>query len=350
MKVLVTGTAGFIGFHLVNRLIARGDEVVGVDSINDYYDVHLKYDRLRQAGIPRDKVDEGIAVKSEIYPNYSFMKMGLENKDKIDNIFKEGKFDAVCNLAAQAGVRYSLVNPYAYVNSNIIGFINLLEASRHNNIKHLVYASSSSVYGLNKSMPFSTSHNVDHPVSLYAASKKSNELMAHSYSHLYGIPTTGLRFFTVYGPWGRPDMAYFLFTKAILKGEPIKVFNHGKMMRDFTYIDDIVEGVIRVIDKPPIQSEKWDALEPDPSTSSAPFSVFNIGNNKPVKLMDFIEAIEKALDIKAHKVFMPIQPGDVEGTFANVQPLIDNFDYKPDTPLIKGIQDFVAWYKQYYKV
>lgn len=350
MKILITGTAGFIGFHLANQLIERGDKVVGLDCINDYYDVHLKYDRLALAGIQKEVIKDGVLVKSERYHNYSFIKLNLEDKEGIDRLFQEEKFDKVCNLAAQAGVRYSLINPQAYVNSNIIGFVNILEACRHNHVKHLAYASSSSVYGLNKSMPFSTSDNVDHPVSLYAASKKSNELMAHTYSHLFGLPTTGLRFFTVYGPWGRPDMAYFLFTKAILKGEPIKVFNHGKMMRDFTYIDDIIEGVIRVIDHPPKKNEKWNGAHPDPSSSSAPFKVYNIGNNKPVKLMDFIDAIEIALGIKAEKIMMPIQAGDVEATYADAQPLVDTFNYKPDTSVPIGIDAFVRWYRDYHKI
>jgi UDP-glucuronate 4-epimerase len=350
MKILITGTAGFIGFHLANKLIERGDEVIGLDCINDYYDINLKYDRLALAGIQKETIKNGVVVKSERHKNYSFVKLNLEDKEGIDRLFQEEKFDKVCNLAAQAGVRYSLINPHAYVQSNIIGFVNILEACRHNNVKHLAYASSSSVYGLNKSMPFSTSDNVDHPVSLYAASKKSNELMAHTYSHLFGIPTTGLRFFTVYGPWGRPDMALFLFTKAILENQPIKVFNHGKMVRDFTYIDDIVEGVIRVIDNPPKGNEQWKGESPDPSTSPAPYKVYNIGNNNPIKLMDFIEAIEKALGKTAEKNMMPIQPGDVEATYANVEDLVANLDYKPDTGITSGINNFVSWYRNYFKV
>jgi UDP-glucuronate 4-epimerase len=350
MKILITGTAGFIGFHLANKLIERGDEVIGLDCINDYYDINLKYDRLALAGIQKETIKNGVVVKSERHKNYSFVKLNLEDKEGIDRLFQEEKFDKVCNLAAQAGVRYSLINPHAYVQSNIIGFVNILEACRHNNVKHLAYASSSSVYGLNKSMPFSTSDNVDHPVSLYAASKKSNELMAPTYSHLFGIPTTGLRFFTVYGPWGRPDMALFLFTKAILENQPIKVFNHGKMVRDFTYIDDIVEGVIRVIDNPPKGNEQWKGESPDPSTSPAPYKVYNIGNNNPIKLMDFIEAIEKALGKTAEKNMMPIQPGDVEATYANVEDLVANLDYKPDTGITSGINNFVSWYRNYFKV
>jgi UDP-glucuronate 4-epimerase len=350
MKILITGTAGFIGFHLANKLIERGDEVVGLDCINDYYDVNLKYDRLALAGISKEGIKDGVVVKSETYKNYSFIKLNLEDKEGIDRLFQQEKFDKVCNLAAQAGVRYSLINPQAYVNSNIVGFVNILEACRHNKVKHLAYASSSSVYGLNKSMPFSTSDNVDHPVSLYAASKKSNELMAHTYSHLFGLPTTGLRFFTVYGPWGRPDMALFLFTKAILEDQPIKVFNHGKMVRDFTYVDDIVEGVIRVIDNPPKGNEEWKGESPDPSTSPAPYKLYNIGNNNPIKLMDFIEAIEKALGKKAEKNMMPIQPGDVEATYANVDDLVANLEYKPDTGISLGINNFINWYRNYFKV
>ena len=350
MKILITGSAGFIGFHLANKLIERGDEIVGLDSINDYYDVNLKYGRLEVLGINKDVIKEGVVVKSERHSNYDFIKLNLADKEGIDRLFQKEKFDKVCNLAAQAGVRYSLVNPHAYVKSNIVGFVNVLEACRHNNVKHLAYASSSSVYGLNKSMPFSTSDNVDHPVSLYAASKKSNELMAHTYSHLFQLPTTGLRFFTVYGPWGRPDMAYFLFTNAILKGETIKVFNHGKMMRDFTYIDDIIEGVIRVIDNPPSGNKNWNPEQPDPSTSPAPFKIYNIGNNKPVKLMDFIEAIEKSLGKKAEKNMMPIQAGDVEATYANVDDLVANLDYKPNTSISTGIHNFVEWYRTYFDV
>jgi UDP-glucuronate 4-epimerase len=348
MKILITGTAGFIGFHLANRLIARGDEVVGLDMINDYYDINLKYDRLAQAGISRSEIEYGQLIQSHKHPNYRFIQLQLEDKEGIDRLFTGEQFDAVCNLAAQAGVRYSLVNPLAYVNSNIVGFVNLLEACRYNDVKHLVYASSSSVYGLNESMPFSTSDNVDHPVSLYAASKKSNELMAHTYSHLFGLPTTGLRFFTVYGPWGRPDMALFLFTEAILKDEPIKVFNHGKMVRDFTYVDDIVEGVVRVIDHPPAGDPAWTGKDPNPSTSKAPYKIYNIGNNNPIKLMDFIEEIEKALGKEAKKNMMPIQPGDVPATYADVQDLIDNLGYKPDTSVQHGVNAFIKWYCNYY--
>ena len=350
MKILVTGTAGFIGSFLAERLIARGDEVVGVDSINDYYDLNVKYGRLQRAGIPKHKLAYNSVLQSTKYPNYKFVQMDLEDNVNIDALFKAEKFDRVCNLAAQAGVRYSLINPHAYVNSNIVGFVNILEACRHNDIEHLAYASSSSVYGLNESMPFSTSDNVDHPVSLYAASKKSNELMAHTYSHLFGLPTTGLRFFTVYGPWGRPDMALFLFTKAILEDRPIDVFNHGNMKRDFTYIDDIVEGVVRVIDNPPIGRMDWSGANPDPSCSKDPYKVYNIGNSSPVLLMDFIEAIEKAVGKKAEKNMMPIQPGDVPATWADVSDLEEDLGYKPDTPIQEGVNNFVEWYRDFYKI
>lgn len=349
-KILVTGTAGFIGFHLANRLIERGDEVVGVDIINDYYDPKLKYDRLAYAGIRQEKIDYNTLVSSDQHANYRFSRIALEDYEALDQLFATEKFDAVCNLAAQAGVRYSLVNPRAYIDSNIIGFINILEACRHHNVGHLAYASSSSVYGLNENMPFSTSDNVDHPISLYAASKKSNELMAHTYSHLFGVPTTGLRFFTVYGPWGRPDMALFLFTKAILENEPIKVFNYGNMVRDFTYVDDIVEGVIRVIDNPPQGNPEWSGMHPDPSTSKAPYKVYNIGNQNPVKLMDFIEAIEQNLGKIATKEMLPIQPGDVAATSADVSDLVENLGYKPETTVQFGIERFIEWYREYYGV
>jgi len=349
MKILVTGAAGFIGFHLINRLVARGDEVVGLDVLNDYYDVNLKYDRLTYAGIPKAEIAYGKLVSSTLHPNYRFVQIGLEDSAALNELFATGHFDAACNLAAQAGVRYSLINPRAYIDSNIIGFANLLEACRHNEVKHLAYASSSSVYGLNEQMPFSTQDNVDHPVSLYAASKKSNELMAHTYSHLFGLPTTGLRFFTVYGPWGRPDMALFLFTKAILAGEPIQVFNHGDMIRDFTYIDDIVEGVVRVLDHPPAGNAEWSGLKPDPSSSRAPYKVYNIGNQNPVRLMDFVHAIEAALGRKAVIDFQPIQPGDVPATYADVSDLVKELGYKPETSIQEGIQHFIHWYQQYFQ-
>ena len=350
MKILITGTAGFIGFHLANYLIQRGDEVVGLDSINDYYDINLKYTRLQTAGIEKEDIEYNKLVPSSRHAKYSFIQLQLEDKGNLEKLFAAQQFDKVCNLAAQAGVRYSLSNPDAYINSNIVGFLNILECCRHNNVKHLAYASSSSVYGLNGKSPFATSDNVDHPISLYAASKKSNELMAHTYSHLFNIPTTGLRFFTVYGPWGRPDMALFLFTKAILENKPIQVFNNGNMVRDFTYIDDIVEGVVRVIDNPPAGNSSWDAHHPDPSTSTAPYKVYNIGNNNPVRLMDFIEAIEENLGKKAEKQLLPMQPGDVAANCADVQDLANNLHYKPNTKVQEGIKRFVEWYRAYYKL
>ncbi|MHC5145513.1 MAG: NAD-dependent epimerase [Planctomycetota bacterium] len=350
MKILITGTAGFIGYHLAQRLIERGDEVVGMDSINDYYDQAIKYGRLANTGIARDAIEYNKIVASDKHDNYRFIQLKLEDEDNLNTLFAEQKFDRVCNLAAQAGVRYSLINPQAYVDANIVGFINILEACRHNNVNHLAYASSSSVYGINESMPFSTSDNVDHPISLYAASKKSNELMAHTYSHLFGLPTTGLRFFTVYGPWGRPDMALFLFTKAILEDKPIDVFNHGKMRRDFTYVDDIAEGVIRVIDSPPSGNPKWSGKTPDPSCSKAPYKIYNIGNSSPVELMDFIQAIEQALGKQAEKNMLPIQPGDVPATWADVTDLVEDLDYQPDTTIQDGVERFIAWYKEFYNI
>ena len=334
-KILVTGAAGFIGSHLSLRLLARGDEVVGLDNLNDYYEVSLKEARLARL---MDK------------QGFKFVKISLEDRADIEQLFVDEKFDKVVNLAAQAGVRYSLENPHAYIESNIVGFTNILEGCRHHNIKHLAYASSSSVYGANETMPFSVHDNVDHPLSLYAASKKANELMAHTYSHLYNLPTTGLRFFTVYGPWGRPDMALFLFTKAILEGKPINVFNHGKMKRDFTYIDDIVEGVIRVLDKTAESNPDWDGQSPDPASSKAPWRVYNIGNSSPVELMDYIKAIEKALGMEAEKNFMPMQAGDVPATSADVQALMDDVGFKPDTPVEEGVRRFVEWYQGYYEV
>ncbi|AXX91774.1 NAD-dependent epimerase [Malaciobacter molluscorum LMG 25693] len=351
MKILVTGTAGFIGSHLAIKLLERGDEVVGLDNINDYYDQNVKYGRLQRGGIIDslelgEDIPYGKLLTSKKNNNYKFIKLNLEDKEKVTKLFEDEKFDAVCNLAAQAGVRYSLTNPDSYIQSNIVGFLNLLEASRHNNVKNFSYASSSSVYGLNEELPFSTNHNVDHPISLYAASKKSNELMAHTYSHLYGISTTGLRFFTVYGPWGRPDMALFLFTKAALENRKIDVFNNGEMLRDFTYIDDIVEGVIRVIDNPAKSNETWDKKEA--SISSAPYKVYNIGNNNPVKLMDFIEAIENKLGKTIEKNMMPIQAGDVPATFADVNDLVQDLGYKPATPIQEGIDNFVDWYLEFF--
>ncbi len=335
MTVLVTGAAGFIGFHLSRRLIAEGVEVVGLDNLNDYYDVKLKNDRL--------------AILSQAQ-NFTFVELDLVDTAGMEKLFQKYSFQRVVNLAAQAGVRYSLENPKAYVDSNLSGFLNILEGCRHNRVEHLVYASSSSVYGLNSSMPFSVHDNVDHPLSLYAASKKANELMAHSYSHLYGMPVTGLRFFTVYGPWGRPDMALFLFTKAILNGEPIKVFNQGNMERDFTYVDDIVEGIVRLLPTIAQPNPDWDGAAPDPGSSPAPYRLYNIGNHSPVKLLDFIALIEKALGCEAQKELLPMQPGDVPATYADVEALSQAVGFSPDTPLEKGISDFVQWYREYYQV
>jgi len=355
MKVLITGTAGFIGSALADKMVARGDEVVGLDCINDYYDINVKYGRLERSGIIQ-KLEDGKDIEynkvltSSKNPNLKFIKLNLEDKDNLMKLFEEQKFDAVCNLAAQAGVRYSLINPDAYIQSNIVGFANILEACRHNGVNNLSYASSSSVYGLNEELPFSTEHNVDHPISLYAASKKSNELMAHTYSHLYGISTTGLRFFTVYGPWGRPDMALFLFVKAALEGKSIDVFNNGDMLRDFTYIDDIVEGVIRVLDNPAKPDPTWNGVSGRVSTSSAPYKVYNIGNNNPVKLMDFITAIENKLGVTIQKNMMPIQAGDVPATYADVTDLVEDLDYKPATPIQEGIDNFVDWYLEFFQI
>ncbi len=334
-KILITGGAGFIGAHLAKKIIASGAEVVALDNINDYYDPQLKLDRMAQlAG----------------GPNFTHVNLDLADREGVAALFTEQRFDAVVNLAAQAGVRYSLINPHSYVDTNLVGFVNLLEGCRHSGVKHLVYASSSSVYGANTKMPFSVHDNVDHPVSLYAASKKANELMAHTYSHLFGLPTTGLRFFTVYGPWGRPDMALFLFTRAILEGRPIDVFNNGNMDRDFTYIDDIVEGVCRVIQKVPQGNDDWQSDLPDPATSYCPYRVYNIGNNNKEKLMRYIEVLEECLGRKAEKNFMPMQPGDVPATYANVDDLVADFEYKPGTSLEYGIGEFVRWYKEYFDV
>ena len=350
MKILVTGTAGFIGSYVALHLLEQGYEVVGLDNINDYYDVNLKYGRLDKAGIQADELAWYKFVQSKKHPNYRFIRMNLEDKQAIQMLFANEKFDRVCHLAAQAGVRYSIDNPYAYIQSNIDGFLNILEACRWNAVEHLVYASSSSVYGLNGKVPFSEQDGVAHPVSLYAATKKSNELMAHSYSQLYNLPTTGLRFFTVYGPWGRPDMSPFLFADAILNDRPIKVFNNGDMLRDFTYIDDIVEGVIRCIDKIPLPALEWDAENPDPSTSTAPYRIYNIGNSFPIKLMDFIETIESACGKVAVKNYLPMQPGDVYQTNADTSALERDMGYKPAKKLIDGINETVAWFKEYYKL
>ena len=333
VKILVTGAAGFIGFHLCRRLLERGDRVTGLDNLNDYYDVSLKESRIK------------ILEKKD---NFSFIKCDIADRCGIEKLFVEHQFDVVVNLAAQAGVRYSLTNPHAYIDANIVGFMNILEGCRQQQVGHLVYASSSSVYGANTRMPFSVHDNIDHPVSLYAASKKANELMAHTYAHLYGLPCTGLRFFTVYGPWGRPDMALFLFTRAILAGEPINVFNHGRMRRDFTYIDDIVEGVVRATDRPAPPNPDWSGDQPDPGTSAAPYRVYNIGNNNPVELMYLIETLEKALGKVAEKNFMPIQPGDVPATWANVDALSEDVGFRPETPIEVGVQKFVDWYLEYY--
>jgi UDP-glucuronate 4-epimerase len=332
-NALVTGAAGFIGFHLSKRLLDEGYRVFGVDNLNNYYDPQLKLDRLE-------------VLKT--YPAFSLYRTDLSHANDLEAIFRENTIEVVMNLAAQAGVRYSLTNPRAYVDSNLVGFVNILECCRHHGVKHLVFASSSSVYGANTNMPFSVHHNVDHPVSLYAASKKSNELMAHTYSHLFGMACTGLRFFTVYGPWGRPDMALFLFTKAILDGKPIDVFNHGKMKRDFTYIDDIVEGVVRVMQNSPDPNPSWSSDSPDPGTSYAKYKIYNIGNNQPVELLDFISAIESALGKKALKNFMDLQPGDVPATYADVDDLIRDVGFKPETSIAAGIGKFVEWYKGYY--
>jgi UDP-glucuronate 4-epimerase len=349
-RILVTGAAGFIGFHLVNKLLLSDNMVVGIDIISDYYDVRLKYGRLEQIVIKQERIENNTVIKSEQFENYYFIKMDLKDTIALNILFRENNFDIVINLAAQAGVRYSLVNPQAYVDSNIFGFFNILECCRHHKVRHLVYASSSSVYGLNESFPFSTSDNVDHPISLYAATKKSNELMAHTYSYLFGLPTTGLRFFSVYGPWGRPDMAFFIFTKAILENRPIEVFNNGDMLRDFTYIDDIVNGIIKVAHKIPEGEPKWSGKTPDPSSSKAPYKLYNIGNNNAVRLLDFIEVIEENLGKKAKKILLPLQAGDVRATLADVSGLIDDFGYKPSTPIKEGIRNFISWYRNFYAV
>ena len=335
MKVLVTGAAGFIGSALSIRLLDRGDKIIGIDNHNDYYDPKLKEARL---------------IGHKDHPNYTHIRMDIEDGKAVEGLFKEHQFDGVVNLAAQAGVRYSIENPLAYINTNMVGFGHILEGCRHNNVGHLVYASSSSVYGSNTKMPFSVHDNVDHPLSLYAASKKANELMAHTYSHLYDLPTTGLRFFTVYGPWGRPDMALFKFTKAMLAGEKIPVFNYGKHRRDFTYIDDVVEGVIRVLDRLAEPNLQWSGDTPDPCISKVRWRVYNIGNNSPVELFDYIEAIEEALDIKAEKELLPLQPGDVPDTYADVDDLVKEFDYKPSMSVKQGVKNFVDWFKEYHNL
>lgn len=350
MKILVTGSAGFIGFHLTSALLNLGHEVVGLDNINDYYDVDLKYARLNENGIERTEILWNKEVWSYQNVKYRFIMLNLEDKDELFRLCRKERFDVIVNLAAQAGVRYSIINPDAYLQSNLIGFMNILEASRHCMVKHLVYASSSSVYGLNEEIPFSTAHGTNHPVSLYAATKKSNELLAHAYSYLYNLPTTGLRFFTVYGPWGRPDMAYFTFTNSILNDQPIKVFNNGRMKRDFTYIDDIVGGIVKVIENPATGNKEWSGLKPDPASSIAPYRVFNIGNNKTVELMAFIRQIEEFLGKKADIELLDMQPGDVKDTWADVDGLIHSFNYKPDTTIQAGLKKFTDWYKEYYGV
>ncbi|MDN5354987.1 MAG: UDP-glucuronate 4-epimerase, partial [Candidatus Cloacimonadota bacterium] len=345
----ITGAAGFIGYHLVKKLQQNEEnKVVGLDNINDYYDLRVKYGRLDDCGIHLQNIKHNDLVQSTRYPNYNFIKLDISDQKHLYKLFATEKFDVVVNLAAQAGVRYSITNPDAYLQSNIIGFYNILEASRQHKIKHLVFASSSSVYGWNEKLPFSTSDNVDHPISLYAASKKSNELLAHCYSALYNIPSTGLRFFTVYGPWGRPDMALFLFAKNIIEGKPIDVYNYGNMLRDFTYIDDIVEGIHRVIQNPPQGNSKWDGKNPDPGSSKAPYKIYNIGNDDPVRLLDFIESIEKKLNKKAIKNMMPMQPGDVPASHADVTDLIADMGYKPETPIQEGINRFIDWYLEFY--
>jgi UDP-glucuronate 4-epimerase len=331
--VLVTGAAGFIGFHVAWKLLLAGRRVVGLDNMNDYYDVRLKSDRL--------------AVLKR-HPGFEFFQLDLSDNGAVEVLFQNHGFDAIINLAAQAGVRYSLINPGAYTQSNVTGFLNLLEACRHSGVKHLVFASSSSVYGANRKIPFSVHDNVDHPVSIYAATKKANELMAHTYAHLYGIPCTGLRFFTVYGPWGRPDMALFIFTRAILAGEPIKIFNNGLMSRDFTYIDDVVEAMLRIVENPPKPDAQWNGLTPDPASSFAPYRLYNIGNNHPVQLMEFVSILEDCLQIQAKKEFLPMQPGDVRETFADIEDLDRDFDFRPRTSLREGVASFVEWYKEYY--
>lgn len=348
-KILLTGAAGFIGFHLTKALLNRGDQVIGYDNINDYYDVNLKFGRLKELGIERKQVKRHQSILSKRYANFRFIKADLCDREYLYQLFEKEQFDHVINLAAQAGVRYSVENPQAYLDANIQGFLNILEACRYYPVKHLVYASSSSVYGSNSKMPFSVHHHTDHPLSLYAATKKSNEMMAHTYSHLFSIPTTGIRFFTVYGSWGRPDMALFLFANAIWKGEKIRVFNHGEMERDFTYVGDIVKGVIAALDRPAASSTDFDTDMPDAGSSNAPYRLYNIGNNKPVKLLDYISALEKAMGQTSDKEFLPMQPGDVKKTYADVQDLINDFNYKPNTPLEKGIGEFVEWFLAYYK-
>jgi len=344
---LITGVAGFIGYHLAARLLAAGCRVIGIDNINDYYDVKLKFDRLAQLGLDSSALLKG--EKRLGAGRFLFYRLDICDHDSLQAVFAEHSPGCVAHLAAQAGVRYSLQNPFSYINSNISGFLNILECCRHHPVEHLVFASSSSVYGANRAMPFSEQHNVDHPLSLYAASKKSNELMAHTYAHLFAVPATGLRFFTVYGPWGRPDMALFNFTRSILAGRPIEIYNHGNMKRDFTYIDDIVEGVVRVLELPPAPDPGWNAEKPDPASSAAPYRVFNIGHNQPVELLAFIELIEEFLGRKAERIMLPMQPGDVSETCAAIDKLQVVTGYRPQTPVREGVAEFINWYREYYK-
>jgi UDP-glucuronate 4-epimerase len=347
MKILVTGAAGFIGFHVVNKLLAQAHQVTGIDNINDYYDVNLKYGRLAAQGITKEALAYNQPVKAA-KQHYTFIQLDIADQANMQALFETYRFDAVVNLAAQAGVRYSLVNPQAYTHSNVTGFLNVLEGCRATAVKHLVYASSSSVYGLNTQMPLSVHASAEHPISLYAATKKANEMMAHTYSHLFGLPTTGIRFFTVYGPWGRPDMAPILFADAIVQDKPIKVFNHGHMLRDFTYVSDITEGVYNILLRPATPSPDWNAAAPDPAISSAPYRIVNIGNARPVQLLDFIAAMEQALGKEAIKEMLPIQPGDVPATHADVGDLIRDYDYRPSVNITEGVQAFIQWYRSYY--
>lgn len=350
MRILVTGAAGFIGGAVTKKFLSDGDSVTGVDNVNDYYDPNLKLSRLAKLGIDNKKIEWNKKVTSDIFPGFSFIRSNIEDKEPIEKIFEEGNFDLVIHLAAQPGVRYSITNPDVYIESNIKGFLNILEGCRKNQVKHLVFASSSSVYGLNGKTPFSETDSIAHPISLYAATKKSNELMAHAYSHIFGLPVTGLRFFTVYGPWGRPDMSPFLFIDGIVKGDPIKVFNNGDMLRDFTYIDDIVEGVSRISKIIPQENNRWDNFEADPSTSSAPYKIYNIGNQNPTKLLDYIASIEKALGKEALMEMHPMQPGDVYQTYADTSALAQATGFSPSTPLEEGIAKTVEWYREYYKI
>lgn len=349
-KILVTGTAGFIGFHLINKLKNSSWKIVGLDNINNYYDVDLKYARLQQTGISKDEISYSKPVPSSVIPFYQFIQLDLCDKEKISELFRQEQFDGVIHLAAQAGVRYSMTNPHAYTESNVTGFLNILEGCRAVNVKHLVYASTSSVYGLNTDMPLTPHKGADHPISLYAATKKANEMMAHSYSHLFKLPVTGVRFFSAYGPWGRPDMALFMFTKAILNKEPIRVFNNGDMVRDFTYVDDITDALCKILEKPAQPDPQWNSNKPDPARSSAAYKILNIGNSNPVKLMDYIAALENALGLKAIKEMLPMQPGDVPATNADISDIMEDYGYKPHTHIKKGIENFVNWYLDYYKI